>query len=330
MRIPGLKTLKQFSHRISSRFSNHALILGYHRIAQVEHDPFKMCVSPNHFAEQLAVLRQHCQVISLSRLIEGMKTGHFPEQAVALTFDDGYADVLQNASLLLEAYQFPATVFVVSGNAGGQFWWDRLERAFLRSAAQPEPAALSHSATTHKTRQSGQQQERLTPNARTRHPVLVELYRQLKNASPEEREQVIAELEKSAGSGTTRGEAYGRTMSWDELIALTASGLIEIGSHSVSHPWLAELKPESLKDEISQSKFILEKNLGREVTSFSYPNGSVSTEVVTMVKQSGFHCACTSANGVVMKNGDIFQLPRFWISDWDGAAFERWLKMWKS
>lgn len=45
--------------------------------------------------------------------------------AVALTFDDGFTSVAQEAAPRLADHGLPATVFVVSGHAGGTNAWDR-------------------------------------------------------------------------------------------------------------------------------------------------------------------------------------------------------------
>jgi peptidoglycan/xylan/chitin deacetylase (PgdA/CDA1 family) len=48
-----------------------------------------------------------------------------PAKAVVLSFDDGYADLVEHAFPLLERYGFGATVFVVTGETGGASTWDR-------------------------------------------------------------------------------------------------------------------------------------------------------------------------------------------------------------
>ena len=124
MRTPGVKTLRKAARWLRSRYSPGALILGYHRVAHVHSDPHGLCVSPQHFEEQLAVLRREARPIALGELLRGLQEGHVPARAIAVTFDDGYADVLAQAQPLLERYEIPATVFVVSGCLGGSFWWD--------------------------------------------------------------------------------------------------------------------------------------------------------------------------------------------------------------
>jgi peptidoglycan/xylan/chitin deacetylase (PgdA/CDA1 family) len=95
------------------------VLLLYHRIGEAGSDPWRLCVRPRHFAEQLEVLRG--SVLPLAELVAARTPGR-----VALSFDDGYAGTLRTALPLLERHALPATVFVTTGPAadGRPFWWD--------------------------------------------------------------------------------------------------------------------------------------------------------------------------------------------------------------
>jgi peptidoglycan/xylan/chitin deacetylase (PgdA/CDA1 family) len=81
-------------------------ILTYHSIG---YRKYEMNVTPEAFAAQMDWLATHKDVISLEAAADG-------QSGVAITFDDGYADNLENAVPVLEKYGFPATIFVVSGH----------------------------------------------------------------------------------------------------------------------------------------------------------------------------------------------------------------------
>jgi peptidoglycan/xylan/chitin deacetylase (PgdA/CDA1 family) len=101
VRVPGLKTLRLSARWLRGRLTRGILILGYHSIAEPVTDAYSLSVTPQRFAEQLQVLSQIGQVISLRELVSRLRERRVPKRAVVLTFDDGYADVLDHAKPLL-------------------------------------------------------------------------------------------------------------------------------------------------------------------------------------------------------------------------------------
>jgi len=106
------------------------VILMYHRIANEAVDPWRLAVSPARFEEQLKVLRRTRHPLTLVDFVRRFKDGSLPAHAVALTFDDGYADNLLAAKPRLAAADVPATVFLATGyiDRPEEFWWDELAR----------------------------------------------------------------------------------------------------------------------------------------------------------------------------------------------------------
>lgn len=103
------------------------MILVYHRVANVSHDPLQLCVSPHNFREQVIYLKKHFNLVPLSRMVEDLKSRRIQEKTVAITFDDGYADNLYAALPVLEEINVPATIFITAGNIDSQedFYWDK-------------------------------------------------------------------------------------------------------------------------------------------------------------------------------------------------------------
>src|SRR6267378_1680428 len=91
------------------------LILMYHRIANEPADPWGLAVSPAHFEEQLLVLRRTRRPVPLTEFVRHLAAGRLHPSAVAMTFDDGYADNLFAARPRLAAADVPATVFLATG-----------------------------------------------------------------------------------------------------------------------------------------------------------------------------------------------------------------------
>src|SRR5262245_48550547 len=116
----------------------------YHRVAASELDPWSLCVSPERFSEQMEALRRVAYPCAMRDLVRAHAAGSVPENAVVVTFDDGYLDNLTNAKPILEAHDVPATVFVCSGAVGKnvEFWWDQLARAMLQSNKALKPLVI--------------------------------------------------------------------------------------------------------------------------------------------------------------------------------------------
>jgi peptidoglycan/xylan/chitin deacetylase (PgdA/CDA1 family) len=328
MRLPGWKTARGAATWLHSRMANFVLILGYHRVAETAVDPYDLCVRPDHFAEQIDILRHQATVIDIHTITDGLKSGRLPRRAVAITFDDGYLDNLQIAKPLLTASSIPATVFAVSGSLGQEFWWDRLARIIFGPAVLPEHLTLPICGQTFTwsmldTNQAAPTKESPSP----RHRLLDQLYHRLA-ALPAERPFILNQLQQWAEKAESIPPATSRAMTAEELHNLTGDGLITIGSHTVSHPKLTSLSPAQQQAELHNSCQTLTEILGQPVTLLSYPHGDNDAETRQMARQAGYQLACASRNGIVHRRQDRFGLPRFWVPDWDSEQFGRWLARW--
>lgn len=95
------------------------------------------------------------------------------------------------------------------------------------------------------------------------------------------------------------------TMTWDELRAHADDGVL-IGSHSVTHPHLAELGDDELRREVDKSKAAAEDELGRQCPDFAYPYGEHDTRVRGAVRAAGYERAYSLRTG----HRDPYALPR--------------------
>jgi peptidoglycan/xylan/chitin deacetylase (PgdA/CDA1 family) len=328
MRLPGLKHLRLSTRWMRSRLVDSALILGYHRISDVTVDSFSLSVTPQHFTEQLALIRKHGWPMSLRDLVQALRNGRVPRRAVVVTFDDGYSDNLYAAKPLLERYEIPATVFVTSGYLGREFWWDQLDRILPRPETLPERLSLKVAGTVHRLEAESRGSDGSENFAAAwRERSLASLYQLLRPLVEEERQQVMEQIRAWPGAAT-HDRFERKVLSPEELLRLAQGNLVEIGAHTVSHPNLPGLLVSEQQTEIRQSKSYLEKLLNVPVTSFAYPHGSWSETTVNTVREAGYTCACTSLNDVVWSRSNCFRLPRFWAGDWDECMFGGWLNRW--
>ncbi|MCY7295645.1 polysaccharide deacetylase family protein [Alteromonas sp. a30] len=108
---------------------SHAVILQYHHVS--EDTPSSTSVSPERFAEHLAYISEHYTVLPLEKIINALqKHESVPENSIAITFDDGYRNILENAHPLLKHHGFAYTIFVnpaLQGTRSNLLTWEELK-----------------------------------------------------------------------------------------------------------------------------------------------------------------------------------------------------------
>jgi peptidoglycan/xylan/chitin deacetylase (PgdA/CDA1 family) len=100
-----------------------ATVLAYHAIGECSRaeDRHNLFVSAENFARQMNYLARRRHVVSLADVVDGrLPTG---KPCVAITFDDGYHNVLREAGPILARHGFPATIFVPTGWRGRENGW---------------------------------------------------------------------------------------------------------------------------------------------------------------------------------------------------------------
>lgn len=321
----------------------HAVILMYHRVQMPRADPWGLCVTPRHFEEHLEVLATNCHPLPTAELAIAARTGSVPERAVAITFDDGYADNLNNARPALVRRSLPATVFVVAGYLGARhFWWDELETLLLRSAVLPATLTLTVNGTEHHwdlgaspyrpsvMNREGSRWRAWDEPSTAAHALYRSLWQLLQPLPEELQRRALGELRKWSGTATPQ-DSSADIMDADDLRALAGGGLIDIGVHTMTHPVLSALSIDRQREEIHGSKAVIEEILQRQVCGFSYPYGAPATyssETINAVKDAGFEYACSTSASLVAEGSDSYQLPRFQVGDWNGDEFAAQLQTW--
>jgi len=324
-----------------------SLVLLYHRIAAPVTDPWRLAVRPERFAEHLEVLRDGgYEPIALEDLVAALRQRRLPARAVAVTFDDGYADNLEAALPLLERFGVPATVFATAGRELQlrELWWMQVEALLLEPGELPDRLAAategyawewSFNGSATWTREqaaavSGWCAADPVPAPSDRHAAFRSLLDGLQPLDVDRREDVLTQLYAAAGAERARRRTH-RLMDAGELRRLVAGGLVDVGGHTLSHPRLSHLPPERQRVEIAGSKTRLEEVLGRPVTAFAYPFGThrdFDRDSVRAVRAAGYTSAGAVCDRALSRSSDPFQLPRVGVGDWTGEEFERRLERW--
>lgn len=342
MRMRGLGRLRRAVSQMRDRFGPKAVILLYHRVAELDCDPWGLAVSPANFAEQLDVLRERQCVVSVGEMAAALRARSSGISGkIAITFDDGYADNLFAAKPLIETRRLPAMIYLTSGSVGRarEFWWDELEKIFLQPGELPQALGLSvderhHtwpvSARTYHSRDVVAHRAwrvEVDEPPTERHRLYRSVYELLQNTPRQTREAAMDAL--AAWSGiTSEVRPTHRALTPGEMCQLADGEWVEVGAHTVMHQALANQPVAVQEREILESKLQLEAILGRSVSSFSYPYGLHTDETVEIVRRTGFGNACACLDHTVRRSSDSFRMPRLVVGDWPGDVFAAQLDQW--
>jgi peptidoglycan/xylan/chitin deacetylase (PgdA/CDA1 family) len=269
-----------------------ARILMYHNFSGSQGtDPDALNVEG--LRRQFEYLRQHFHVVPLLQLAEQVASGReLDTNLVALTIDDGRRSCYEYLFPLLVEFKFPATFFVLSSFVRGEDWIWTDKVVWLSEQSTP-PAEL-------------------VPGK------LDALFKSLNRMRPEERNARIQAMARSIGvSIPASAPAKFEPCSWSELREMADSGLMEIGSHTVSHPILSSITDEESWKELTLSKSQIEEEIGRNVRCFCYPNGMAEDyrpSQVQQVERAGYDCSVIAQFGMVSRNSDRYRLPRIGVA----------------
>ena len=283
--------------------NSQVAILIYHRVCPKNDNWSLEPLSPESFETQMKYFAQNYEILSLDKLVQFTKSGKsFPKKAIVVTFDDGYKDNYLYAYPVLRKYNIPATIFLTTGYIGARelFWWDKV--AYI----------IEHNTSI----------KRLNLNDLGSYSLETELYKnrarsiiceKLTKLGDDKKNSIIEKLLDIFQVKIPPDVAETLILSWKEVSEMDRSG-ITFGAHSVNHPILINMSLRQSKNEIIQSKQDIEEKLGKEVTAFSYPNGNFNSEIVELVRKSGFTCAVSVYPGMPPKlinpKDSIYHLAR--------------------
>jgi len=299
------------------------LILQYHRVASLCHDPLQIAVQPQHFERQIEYLADNFNVISIDEMRRHLDAAApFGRRTIVVTFDGGYADVLYTAKEVLAEYGVCATVFAASANIieKGQLWPDELEDILI----------AGHVEGHLEIEIDGRWLQWPVSSARDRFRAFDALYSILQDRAAPEQKDILKQI--SLGLDTNADELdCHRTMDAQELKRLEHGGLITIGGHTHNYVKLSALPRWQQVEELSKNKNVLEEVLGHKIEYFSYPFGTddgYTAETGAIPEDTGFALACGNSYGTVSAVGrpNRYELPRVKVGNWNSLTFHRFLE----
>ncbi len=307
--ILSLKTVLFKSVRKLLPLKGKLIILTYHRV-RPNNVPFLLGnVDVNAFEKHVSLIKRLYTPLSLSEASEKLRQGNLPDNAVCITFDDGYADNYNLALPILRKWEVKATFFIATGFLdGGRMWNDTVIEA-VRNTLKRNLDLQEIGLSLYPVASVQEKQQAITS-----------ILNELKYLPIQERYQKSESLVQSAGQ-----ELPNSPMMTSEQVLLMNRAGMEIGAHTVTHPILSNLTSAKAENEIVESRKLLQNITSSEVACFAYPNGKPGIdyykEHTELVKQAGFKCAVSTTWGCANANSDMYQLPRIGTWDMSDARF---------
>lgn len=286
-RLPVVGNLAQTRRR--------PLILGYHRVVEdfaavARTEMPSMLISRRMFEHHLEWLGRRFRFVSLDEIGEHATNGvPFDDPVVAITFDDGYRDVYENAYPTLKRKGIPAAVFVVTDLVGRDAWQihDKLNHLITRGFTQWDDPRRELSGVLADLRIQGA--DLFVTRASIRKPLLA-VSALLSWLSQADVYRVMRYLEALVGDDNY--EIPG-SLTWPMIVEMRRAGFT-IGSHTRTHVSLPREPHDAAVDELTGSRQVLECHLGEPVVHLAYPGGQFTPAIVDAASGAGYQFAYTA------------------------------------
>jgi len=314
-RLGLLRAARAFQRSGCIILTYHGVLEGGDRYDFLNHN----FVSAQMFERQLQYLCTYYRPTALRDLVACYARGDVPpSRSVALTFDDGFANNYTVAYPLLKRYSAPFTIFLTTGfidRPGGQLWTERLKRSIYLCS---EDVVVLNVL--------GREIRCSLSSAAKREEAALHLSRLLKRLPIPQRDAALDAIEEVCGRPALTSEDRHRYefLTWHQIREMASAG-VEFGSHTVQHPILSTLDPETLDAEIAESKQHIEASAGVTCDAFAYPNGSQADygeREKRALRAAGYRCGVSLRGTVNGDRPDLFELDRINIGRrLDDSAF---------
>lgn len=330
--------VRQWLYKLRRRFESRVVVLLYHRVADLETDPWGLAVKPAHFEQHLRLLKRKCNVLSLDELSVQLRSKKLTRRGVVITFDDGYEDNFSQARPLLEKYELPATFFIASQfiESAQPFWWDELAEIILNTCSLPPLCSLDigdkpfafrldeEKVLTDECRRKQNQWKWPDEPLTRRCALYLHLWERLKPLPYPEIIGNMYRIKVWAKDDGAFAQKH-RPMSLSQLQCLSQQPLYGIGNHTATHLALGMHAPGVQAQDMATCQRFLEQTGARPGHAISYPYGSYNEATTQLVGNKGM-IAFTTNECAVSKASNLFCLGRVKVENREGNTFYKRLQ----
>lgn len=249
------------------------------------------------------------KVLSLMEAVAALRDSRpLPSNAVAISFDDGYASNYHLALPILQACGIPATIFLTTAFIDGDdsLWFQRADWALAQTPLKQACLSIgsrefSLSLESHPSRQRA----------------LEAIIPELKRLPWDDLLASLDRIEETLGVARPSPRELPppmRPMNWDQIREMHVTGFVDFGAHTHRHPIMARCEPACLTHEIHTCRDRMEAELGRRPQLFAYPNGGIEdfdADCEAILREAGFIASFSTVPEPADGGSSLLSLPRF-------------------
>ncbi len=276
------------------------------------------------FREQLEFFRDNFCVVRMDQVIDAVKgKSSLPENAVLLTFDDGYIDNFTYAFPLLEEFGFQGSFFISGKTFTTHQLLDvnKLHYILASSDIKKLVTDLQEKMNFYRGREfdypsNDELWDQYAIDERLDKKETIFVKRILQTVLPEKlRNRISSELFEKYVGVTEEQLAYELYMTPEQIRTLKRHGMF-IGIHGYDHYWLENLSPEQMRNDITKALDIMDEFIDRKEWVMNYPYGSYNEDVLSFIKDNGACIGLTTEVRVAEIGKDqALLLPRLDCND---------------
>lgn len=256
------------------------------------------------FRKHLEYLKRRGYIfVSMTDLLNSINNKNRPDKSVALTFDDGFRNVVENAYPIMKDYGAKGCIYLVSDLVGTDelLWTDFVETVIRNQNNKDFHFVFKGEVITYI----------LSDRISIGH-AMKDIKAKLRTLPDKER---LEHLKQFGNYSLVDVPEEFAMADWEQIRELDPD-ILEIGSHTRRHPNCANLvTDEELEGEVCNSKLDIERNIGRKVDHFCYPAGSYNDRVISSVKRCGYKSAVTVEKGFNDENSFLYKLKRIEVGE---------------
>ena len=306
-----LKTLDFFFLNEFFRLLNRKkyIILWYHGVSHRFISFSTRHIAQSEFEKQIKYLkRKRYTFITLTKLIDIINTKKkIKSRIVIFSFDDGFKNIIKNAYPLMKKYDVKGCLYVISDLIDGDelIWTDYIDLLirnyggsilnFKFKNKNIEYPLFSKIMIKNCINDIKERLRTLNNNERIHHLEQFRIPNKLSSFHNIPEEYVLAD---------------------GKEIASLNRNILEIGSHTKSHPNLPRLKTkEEFEKELNEARIEIENYVGYKVKHLCYPAGAFNDITIKFAKEYKYLTGVTTISGLNSGKTDLFKLKRLRVDN---------------